>query len=80
MNTFGASMASSHMVTVTEFTYSFAEGATGGFFDLDLTLANPTALAASITMDFLPEGGSPRARDDANRPPAPSLTGALTDI
>ena len=28
-------------VTVNEFTYSLAEGATGAFFDLDVTLANP---------------------------------------
>ncbi len=58
-NTLGAATASSQMVTVNEFTYSFAEGATGGFFDLDLTLANPTGTAASITIDYLPEGGNP---------------------
>ena len=45
--------------TVNEFTYSFAEGATGSFFDLDVTLANPGATDAPVTIDFLPEGGAP---------------------
>jgi subtilisin-like proprotein convertase family protein len=45
--------------TVKEFTYALAEGATGGFFDLDITLANPGGAAAPIAMDFLPEGGTP---------------------
>jgi hypothetical protein len=59
-NTNGFSTASSQTVNVSEFTYSFAEGATGGFFDMDLTLANPSpTTAASLTMDVLPEGGSP---------------------
>jgi subtilisin-like proprotein convertase family protein len=47
-------------ITVDEFTYSLAEGATGSFFDLDVTIANPAggggAPAATIT-DFLLEGG-----------------------
>jgi subtilisin-like proprotein convertase family protein len=47
------------IVTVDEFTYSFAEGAAGGFFDLDLTMANPAGVAAPISIDFLPEGGAP---------------------
>jgi hypothetical protein len=42
-------------VTVNEFTYSLSEGATGGFFDLDVTLGNPTAAAAPVHIDFLPE-------------------------
>jgi subtilisin-like proprotein convertase family protein len=58
-STEGFSIASSQTVTVSEFTYSFAEGATGAFFDLDLTMANPTGAAAPIRMDFLPEGGTP---------------------
>jgi subtilisin-like proprotein convertase family protein len=59
INTGGASSETTQDVTVNEFTYSFAEGATGGFFDLDLTMANPTGTAAPIRMDFLPEGGAP---------------------
>jgi Proprotein convertase P-domain len=59
-STAGGATASSHTVNVSEFTYSFAEGATGAFFDMDLTLANPSpTTAASLTMDFLPEGGNP---------------------
>ena len=34
---------------MTEFTYSLAEGATGGFFDLDVTLGNPGATNATVT-------------------------------
>jgi hypothetical protein len=41
----------------TEFWYTLPEGATGDFFDLDVTLANPTATAAPIAVDFLTEGG-----------------------
>ena len=40
-------------VTVTEFVYFLAEGATGDFFDLDLALANPTATDAPVTIDYL---------------------------
>ena len=58
-NTMGASYTSGTAVVVNEFTYSFAEGATGSFFDFDLTLANPAATDAPIAIDFLPEGGSP---------------------
>ena len=58
-NTTGSASQLTHAVTVNEFTYAFAEGATGGFFDLDLTFANPTGTPAPIRMDFLPEGGAP---------------------
>ena len=44
--------------TVTEFTYALAEGATGGFFDLDVTVANPGAATAPVTFEFLPESGA----------------------
>jgi hypothetical protein len=57
-NTTGQGAGSQLFVTANEFVYSFAEGATGSFFDLDLTLANPTGAAAPVTIDFLPEGGS----------------------
>ena len=38
-------------------TYYLAEGATGPFFDTDLLLANPNAVAAPITLTWLLEGG-----------------------
>jgi subtilisin-like proprotein convertase family protein len=44
-------------VNVAEFTYSFAEGATGAFFDTDVTLANPGGADAPIMVEFLPESG-----------------------
>jgi hypothetical protein len=46
-------------VNVPEFTYYLSEGATGGFFDTDVTLANPTFSAAPVSIDFLPEHGPP---------------------
>jgi subtilisin-like proprotein convertase family protein len=45
--------------SVKEFTYALAEGATGGFFDLDITMANAGNVAAPLAIDFLPEGGAP---------------------
>jgi Ca2+-binding RTX toxin-like protein len=45
-------------VTVTVFTYSLAEGATGTFFDLDVLVANPTATPAPIVATFLRENGT----------------------
>lgn len=45
--------------TVKEFTYALAEGATGAFFDLDITVANAGNVAAPLAIDFLPEGGTP---------------------
>jgi subtilisin-like proprotein convertase family protein len=48
---------SSRTVNVNEYTYSLAEGATGSFFDFDLTLGNPGATNAPLTIDVLPEGG-----------------------
>jgi subtilisin-like proprotein convertase family protein len=61
----------SRAITVNEFTYSFAEGSTGSFFDLDLTVANPTGSNAPITIDLLREsGGTLTVTDtvDANTP------------
>jgi subtilisin-like proprotein convertase family protein len=45
--------------TVKEFTYALAEGATGGFFDLDVTIANAASVTAPLAIDFLPQGGTP---------------------
>jgi hypothetical protein len=42
--------------TVTE--YILPEGATGGFFDLDVAVANPNDTAVSATARFLVEGGA----------------------
>jgi subtilisin-like proprotein convertase family protein len=81
LSTQGFSIASSQAVAVNEFTYSFAEGATGGFFDLDLTMANPTGVAAPIRMDFLPEGGAPIPVTDSiagNTPLQVSVDGVVT--
>jgi subtilisin-like proprotein convertase family protein len=55
--TAGNASDATRTVNVSEFTYSLAEGATGEFFDLDITLANPAAADAPITVDFLPENG-----------------------
>jgi hypothetical protein len=42
----------------TPVSYFLAEGATGGFFDDDVLIANPSAVDAPIAMTFLMEGGS----------------------
>ena len=56
-NNKGQSLTTSTTVTVSEFTYSLAEGATGPFFDTDVALVNPTAAPAPVSIDFLPQGG-----------------------
>ncbi len=61
--------AETRTVNVTEFTYSLAEGATGTFFDLDITLANPAGSDAPITVDFLPENGAVVHRSSARSTP-----------
>jgi subtilisin-like proprotein convertase family protein len=56
-------------VSLNEFVYTLSEGATGGFFDLDETLANPTGADAPVTISFLPEHSAPipfTTRVDAN--------------
>ena len=45
-------------VTVPSFVYYLAEGATGSFFDLELALANPNAVAAPVAIQYLKEDGS----------------------
>jgi hypothetical protein len=42
-------------VTVTQFSYYLAEGATGLFWDLDLAIANPNGIDAPVTLTFLKE-------------------------
>lgn len=56
-NTKSQSLTTSKPLAVSEFTYSLAEGATGTFFDTEVTLANPTGEDAPVTLDLLPEGG-----------------------
>ena len=59
-NTAGSIMAQDGIdTTVNEFVYTLSEGATGTFFDLDVTLANPTGAAAPVSIEFLPEHSSP---------------------
>jgi Domain of unknown function (DUF4394)/Calx-beta domain/Glucodextranase, domain B len=45
------------VVTVNDLSYYLAEGATGGFFDLDLLLANPNATTAVATVTYLKKNG-----------------------
>jgi subtilisin-like proprotein convertase family protein len=58
-------------VNVAEFTYSLAEGATGGFFDLDVTAANPAGTDAPISIDYLPESSAPLTRTDTVKANSP---------
>jgi hypothetical protein len=51
--TSGAVHTEGLQIRVDEFQYTLAEGATGTFFDLDVTVANPNAMLAGIRMDFL---------------------------
>jgi hypothetical protein len=57
-STAGDVHANGVQVGVDEFHYTLAEGATGTFFDLDVTVANPNDALAGIRMDFLQEGGA----------------------
>ena len=59
----GAATASTSFVLTVEpppaptaLTYLLAEGATGTFFDEDLTIANPNTAAADVTVTFFREG------------------------
>jgi hypothetical protein len=58
IDTFGGSATDTLAVTVGNLLYTLAEGATGGFFDLDVLLANPNATPAPVTLDFLKEDGT----------------------
>jgi subtilisin-like proprotein convertase family protein len=59
-NTSGVQLATDDLdVTVNEFVYTLSEGATGGFFDLDVTMANPTGAPAPVSLSFLPEHSAP---------------------
>lgn len=67
----GARIDRSFVIYVDEFTYSLSEGATGGFFDEDVTMGNPTDAAAPVRVDFLQEGAPPIAHPDAVAANAP---------
>jgi subtilisin-like proprotein convertase family protein len=59
-NTSGVQLGTDDLdVTVNEFVYTLSEGATGGFFDLDVTMANPTSVPAPVSISFLPEHSAP---------------------
>ncbi len=55
----GASSTDTLTVTVSEFLYYLAEGATGPLFDFDLLLGNPNGVPAPVTISFLREVGAP---------------------
>lgn len=78
-NTKSQSLTTSTAVMVDEFTYSLAEGATGTFFDLDVAMLNPAATPAPVTVDFLPEGGTPVTANEAIAANTPLLL-AVDDI
>ncbi len=48
------------LITAGAGTYYLSEGATGGFFDLDVLIANPNATDAPVTLTFLREDGGDR--------------------
>jgi len=63
--------------TYTTLTYLLAEGATGGFFDEDLLIANPNTTAAPVTLKFFKEDAS--TVTDTRTLPAQSRTTVHVD-
>ena len=57
LNLYGFGYSRLAIVNATQFWYTLPEGATGDFFDLDVTLANSGDTPAPIAVDFLTEGG-----------------------
>jgi subtilisin-like proprotein convertase family protein len=57
-NAAGETQSKSVTVTANAMTYTFSEGATGPFFDLDLALFNPGASTAPLDVTFLTPSGS----------------------
>ena len=64
-------------IRVDEFHYTLAEGATGTFFDLDVTVANPNDALAGIRMDFLQKAAR-RRRSMCRSPSARSISSVST--
>jgi hypothetical protein len=62
-NSIGTTTASL-TVTVDVLTYYLAEGATGGFFDTDISIANPNATPAPVTIAFDREDGARISQTD----------------
>jgi hypothetical protein len=62
-DTSGAVNTDGVQVRADEFQYTLAEGATGTFFDLDVTVANPNGTLSGIKMDFLQEGAAATSID-----------------
>jgi Ca2+-binding RTX toxin-like protein len=52
-DTAGNEVSDTLTVTVSAFTYSMAEGATGSFFDTDILIANPNTVEAPVTVTYL---------------------------
>jgi hypothetical protein len=52
-NAAGEQTSKTTTVLVTGFTYTFSEGATGPFFDLDLAVFNPNGVSTPFTLQFL---------------------------
>jgi subtilisin-like proprotein convertase family protein len=70
-STSGAIVEQTVTITVNEFAYTLSEGATGGFFDEDVTLGNAADVAAPVRVDFLQEGASPVTHYNNVAPNAP---------
>jgi YVTN family beta-propeller protein len=66
-------------LTVETRIYYLAEGATGTFFDTDLLLVNPTAIAAPVSIGFLKDDGT-RVTDVRTLPPTSRTTLHLDEL
>jgi len=54
----GASSTATTSALVSSYVYYLAEGATGSFFDTELSLANPNAVDAPVQIDYLKADGT----------------------
>jgi hypothetical protein len=79
IDTFGGSASDTLGVTVGGLLYTLAEGATGGFFDLDVLVANPNTTPAPVTLEFLKEDGTTLTQVRA-MPPLSRTTIRVDDI
>lgn len=70
---------SEFVVTVKSSTYYLSEGATGSFFDTDLLLANPNAVAAPVSISFLMENGGVIVQE-RTLPPTSRTTIRVADL
>ncbi len=66
-------------VTVDAFSYTMAEGATGGFFDTDILIANPNSVAAPVTITYL-KGDGTTITQNLDLPAMSRTTIAVDDI